>query len=51
MEKNTDEIALIAKDVINLLAENECTIEDANNVLRIAKSSIDSTTMVRKLEY
>ena len=49
--KTSEEIALIAKDVINLLAEKNCTIDDADNVFRIAKMSIDSTSTVQKLGY
>lgn len=49
MEK--EKIALIAKDIINMLAEKNCTIEEAEDVLRIAKSGINSTSTVRKLEY
>ena len=49
--KTKEEIALISKEIINLLAEKNCTIEDADNVLRIAKLGIDGTATVRKLEY
>lgn len=51
MEKTSEEIALLAKAVINILAENECTIEEADNVLRIAKLGIDNTSTVQKLNY
>ena len=50
-QKTKEEIALIAKDIINVLAKESCTIEEADNVLRIAKWSIDSTSTVQKLEY
>lgn len=51
LEKTAEDIALIAKEVINLLADKKCTIDEANNVLRIARMSIDSTTIVHKLDY
>ncbi len=51
LEKTAEDIALIAKEVISLLADKKCTINEADNVLRITKMSIDSTAMVRKLEY
>lgn len=51
MGKSSEEIASISKDVINLLANKECTIEDADNILRITKLSIDGISTVRKLEY
>ena len=51
LEKTAKDIALIAKEVVNLLADKKCTIDEADNVLRITKISIDSTAMVRKLEY
>lgn len=51
LEKTAKDIALIAKEVVNLLADKKCTIDEADNVLRITKMSIDSTAMVRKLEY
>lgn len=51
MGKSSEEIASISKDVINLLANKECTIEDADRVLRITKSGIDGTSTVQKLEY
>ncbi len=50
-EKTTEEIAFIAKDIINILAKKNCTVADADNALRIARKSIDNTTTVRKLEY
>ena len=50
-QKPSDEIAEIAKEVINLLADKKCTVEDADNVLRIAKLGIDGTSKVQKLEY
>mgnify|MGYP000767140331 CR=1 FL=1 len=51
MEKDRTEIALISKDVINLLAEKKCTVEEAYDVLRIAQKGIEASTMVRKLDY
>ena len=50
-QKTKKEIAVISKDIINILAENNCTIEDADKVLKIAKMGIDGTTVVRKLLY
>lgn len=50
-EKSGEEIALISKDVINLLAEKKCTVEEAYNVLRITQKGIEASTVVRKLEY
>lgn len=51
LEKTAKDIALIAKEVVNLLADKKCTIDEADNVLRITKMSIDSTSMVHRLNY
>ena len=51
LEKTAEDIALIAKEVVNLLADKKCTIDEADNILRIARMSIDSTSMVHRLNY
>ncbi len=49
VEKSRTEIALISKDVINLLAEKKCTVEEAYDVLRKTERCIGATADVKKL--
>lgn len=45
-EKTKEEIANIAKEVVNLLAEKKCTVNDAETVFRLAKNKICIETNV-----
>ena len=49
MNISDEEMALISKDVVNLLAEKGCTVAEACEILRKAERCIGATADVKKL--
>nr|DAD70402.1 MAG TPA: Dak1 domain [Siphoviridae sp. ctomJ2] len=46
-----EEMALISKDVVNLLAEKGCTVAEACEILRKTERCIGATADVKKLNW
>ena len=45
-----DEQLEIAREIINLLAENQCTAREAQEILRSAEISVESSAIVQHLD-
>lgn len=50
MNISDEEMALISKDVVNLLAEKGCTVAEACEILRKAERCIGATADVKKIK-
>lgn len=50
-ERSDEELAIISKDVINLLAKNNLTVAEAECVLEKSQRGISNTSKVRRLEW
>lgn len=48
---NSEQKAEIMKEIINLLAKKECTVQDAEDILHGTKISICITAKVEELNY
>ena len=49
-KKSTEQIAYIARVVANILSDNDCTVEEADDVLRITSISIHNSATVPHFE-
>ncbi len=50
-EKNTKEIAMISAKIVNLLANEKCTVDEAKQCLSGAHWTVEHTSMVQRLNY
>ena len=51
MNISDEEMALISKDVVNLLAEKGCTVAEACEILQKTERCIGATADVKKLNW
>lgn len=51
MEKSREEKLAIGVEVVNFLAEKNCTIDEAKEILDSAKWTIEHTSTVQKFEW
>ena len=49
LKEDKEKLALISKNIINLLAEKKLTVYEAERVLEITKLSISNTSKVQSL--
>lgn len=50
-EKTAEEKISITVDVVNILAEKNCTVDEAREILNSAKWTIEHTTKVQKFNW
>ena len=50
-EKTNEEKASIAVEIVNLLVDKNCTIDEAKDILNGARWTIEHTSKVQKFEW
>ena len=50
-QKSKEEMCAISVDVVNFLAEKNCTIDEAKNILETAKWTIEHSSKVQKFKW
>ena len=50
VEKSREEKAKIVLEVVNLLAEKNCTIDDASEIVNCVRWTIEHTSTVQKIK-